>query len=73
MTEASKSTANAAAYVIAHLSLESILERFPTGSNRKGIPDSGAFLIQHAGWSKEASMDGSTFVDGPAAADGRCG
>jgi hypothetical protein len=39
------------------------LERDCFRRSRIGIPDSGAFLIQDAGWEQEASMDGEAFID----------
>jgi hypothetical protein len=47
------------------------LERDFFKRSRLGIPDSGAFLIQDAGWRKEASMDGDAFIDGFAQAGDR--
>jgi hypothetical protein len=48
-----------------------LLERDFFKRSRLGIPDSGAFLIQDAGWRKEASMDGDAFIDGFAQAGDR--
>jgi cytochrome c biogenesis protein CcdA/thiol-disulfide isomerase/thioredoxin len=48
-----------------------VLERDFFKRSRLGIPDSGAFLIQDAGWRKEASMDGDAFIDGFAQAGDR--
>ncbi len=48
------------------------LERDCFGRSRLGIPESGAFLIQHAGWAKGAGMNGKTLFDGSSRA-GCCG
>jgi hypothetical protein len=49
------------------------LERNFFRRSRLGIPDSEVFLIQDAGWRKEASMDGVTFINGFAQACDRGG
>ncbi len=51
---------------------EADLERDCFGRSRLGIPKSGAFLIQHAGWAKGAGMNGKTLFDGSSRA-GCCG
>lgn len=51
-------------------SLRAVLERDEFRRSRLGIPDSGHFVIQDAGWNQDASMDGETVFDGSA---GTCG
>jgi hypothetical protein len=54
--------------VALHGTLAAMLERFPSSSNRRGIPDAEGDVIQAGCW-KGASMNGTTLIEGYAGAD----